>query len=53
MGSLLNGLNLNLKCCKQNVKISNIYSTFDMLLSGVQQGSLWGSVVFNVFLMYL
>ena len=52
------GLNLNaaafvysyLKCQKQNVKIRSILSSFQTLLSGVQQGSVLGPILSNIFL---
>ena len=38
-----------LKRRKQNVKIDNIVSSFQILLSGVPQGSILGSIMFNIF----
>ena len=35
---------------KQNMKIDNIFSSFQTLLSGVPQGSRLGTILFNVFL---
>ena len=43
-------LNSYLKDRKQNVRINNIYSVFQNILSGVPQGSILGPVVFNIFL---
>ena len=42
-----------LKRRHQNVKINNIYSTFQTLLSGVPQGSILGPILFNIFINYL
>ena len=39
-----------LKRRKQNMKIDNIFSSFQTLLSGVPQGSILGLVLFNIFL---
>ena len=39
-----------LKRRKQNVKINNIFSTFQILLSGVPQGSILGPILFNIFM---
>ena len=39
-----------LKRLKQNVKINNTYSLFKKILSGVRQGSILGSILFNIFI---
>ena len=39
-----------LKSRKQNVKINDTYSVFQVLLSGVPQISILGSILFNVFI---
>ena len=46
-------LNSYLKDWKQNVRISNIFSAFPNILSGVPQGSILGPILFNIFLNYL
>ena len=43
-------LNLYLKDWKQNVRINNIFSAFQNILSGVPQGSILGLILFNTFL---
>ena len=43
-------LNWLLKDRKQNVKINNIFSAFQNILSGVPQGSILGPILFNIFL---
>ena len=39
-----------LKRRKQNVKIDDILSTFQSLISGIPQGSILGPILFNIFL---
>ena len=44
-------LNLYLKDRKQNIRINNIFSAFQNILSGVvPQGSILGPILFNIFL---
>ena len=43
-------LNSYIKDQKQNVKISNIFSDFQNILSSVPQGSILGPILFNIFL---
>ena len=42
-------LNSYLKDRKQNVRINNIFSAFQNILSGVPQGSILGPILFNIF----
>ena len=43
-------LNSHLKDRKQNVRINNIFSAFQNILSGVPQGSIFGPILFILFL---
>ena len=43
-------LNSYLKDWKENVRINNIFSVFQNILSGVSQGSILGQILFNIFL---
>ena len=43
-------LNSYLKDRKQKVRIKNIFSAFQNILSGVTQGSILGPILFNIFL---
>ena len=43
-------LNSHFKDRKQNVRINNIFSTFQNILSGVPQGSILSPIFFNIFL---
>ena len=47
---LVTFLNLNLKDRQQNVRINNIFSVFQNILSGVSQGSILGQILFDIFL---
>ena len=47
---LLHFFYLYLKRRKQNVKINNTYGVFQVLLSGVPQGSILGLFLFNIFI---
>ena len=52
-GFFINAVNFfysYLKRRKQNVKISNTHSVFQVLLFGVPQGSILGSLFFNIFI---
>ena len=39
-----------LKRRKQNVRINNTHNVFQILLSGVRQGSILGPLLFNIFI---
>ena len=39
-----------LKRRKQSVNIDNVHSMFQILLSGVPQGSILGALLFNIFI---
>ena len=43
-------LNLYFKDRKQNVRINNIFSAFQNILSAVPQGSILGPMLFNIFI---
>ena len=43
-------LNSYLKDRQQNIRTNNIFSAFQNILSGVPQGSILGSILFNIFL---
>ena len=43
-------LNSDLKDRKQNIRISNVFSAFQNILSVVPQGSVLGPIFFNIFL---
>ena len=43
-------LNSYLKDRKQNIRINNIFSAFQNILSGVPHGSILGPILFNIFL---
>ena len=43
-------LNSYLKDRKQNIRINNIFSAFQNILSGVPEGSILGPIIFNIFL---
>ena len=45
-------LNSYLKNQQQNVRINNIFSSFQNILSSVPQGFILGSILFNIFLNY-
>ena len=42
--------NLYLKRCKQNVRINNTFSVFQILLSEVPESSILGLLLFNIFI---
>ena len=48
--NMVSFLNLQLKDQKQNLRINNVFSALQNILSGIPQGSILGPILFNIFL---